>query len=175
MIPVSFRAKSRNLHFALVALSAAKGLLFCCCALTLTACNLPRDAEGTLDHVRNRAVRVGVTENPPWTHMQDHQPSGIEVTLVNELAQRLNTKLEWIEGNETALLKSLKERHLDLVIGGFEVGSPWQMEVAFTRPYEGGKKARHVFVVPPGENAWMLEVERFLLERGPVVFAHRGN
>ena len=46
-------------------------------ALALGACDLPRDPKGTADHVRNGVLRVGVSENPPWTDFAGAEPSGL--------------------------------------------------------------------------------------------------
>ena len=35
--------------------------------LALTACDLPRDSDGTLDRVRGGTMRVGVVIDTPWT------------------------------------------------------------------------------------------------------------
>jgi polar amino acid transport system substrate-binding protein len=40
-----------------------------------------------------------------------------------------------VRGSESALLEALREREVDLVIGGLTAQLPWSSEVAFTRPY----------------------------------------
>ncbi|WP_328459288.1 transporter substrate-binding domain-containing protein [Actinoplanes sp. NBC_00393] len=203
----------------------------------LGGCGWPRDTGQTLADVRGGVLRVGVAENEPWTRTTDSgEPAGAEVALVKRLAQRLEARVEWYPGSESALMPALKDRVLDLVIGGLDAKSPWIEQASLTRPYvtmrtlvaapagttvpddlagvrvavqagtaevavmtaedaqvvavpeitgkeglpvvvgewrvaelglrETGHEtgsADHVWAVPPGENGWQVEVERFLL------------
>jgi polar amino acid transport system substrate-binding protein len=205
--------------------------------MLVSACGWPRDTGTTLTDVRDGVLRVGVTENPPWvTVPDDGPPAGAEVELVQRLAGRLNARVEWYPGAESALMAAVKDRVLDLVVGGLDAEAPWTKEASLTRPYvtmrtlvaapagvrvpdditgvsvavpagtaevaaltsEGASvapvpeitgtertpvvvgewrlaelhltasrhelgTADHVWAVPPGENAWQTEVERFLL------------
>jgi polar amino acid transport system substrate-binding protein len=207
-------------------------------AVLAGGCGWPRDTGTTLADVRGGVLRVGVTENPPWTVVPDEgEPQGAEARLVRRLAERLGARVEWVPGPESALLPALKERVLDLVIGGLDATTPWTADASLTRPYvtmrtliaappgvtvpddlkgvrvavpagtvevaalasEGATVVAspqvtgaeglpvvvgewqldalgltasghelgshdHVWAVPPGENAWLVEVERFLLE-----------
>jgi hypothetical protein len=50
--------------------------------------------------------------------------------------------------------------------------SPWTDQAALTRPYvvvhgEDGSPEEHVLALPLGENALLVAVERFLLEKSP--------
>ncbi|MEU4426744.1 transporter substrate-binding domain-containing protein [Actinoplanes sp. NPDC024001] len=203
----------------------------------VSGCGWPRDTGQTLADVRAGVLRVGVTDNPPWALAHgEGEPSGAEPALVRQLAQRFQARVEWFPGSESALMPALKDRVLDLVIGGLDAKSPWIEHAALTRPYvsmrtvlaapadvavpddlagvrvavragtaevaamvgEGADvvtvpeitgreglptvvpewrvaelglretghetgSADHVWAVPPGENAWQVEVERFLL------------
>lgn len=207
--------------------------------LLVTACGLPRDTANTLADVRDGVLRVGVTENPPWVTVPDEgPPSGAEVKLVAQLAAELGAEVEWYPGSESELMAALKDRVLDVVIGGLDAKAPWTKEASLTRPYvttrtlvaapagvrvpddltghrvavrggtadvaaltsEGARvvavdevtgaeglpvvvgewrlaelgltssrhelaSTDHVWALPPGENAWQVEAERFLLER----------
>lgn len=213
-------------------------------ALLVAGCQWPRDADRTLADVRGGVLRVGITEDPPWTEVADDgSVDGVEVRLVEQLARRLDTRVEWYPGSESSLMAALQARVLDLVVGGLDAAAPWLKEAALTRPYvtlrtvvavpsgvavpenlagvrvavpagtaevaaliaeravpvpvvevtgaeglpvvvgewdldrfglrEAGHelaKHDHVWAVPPGENAWLVEVERFLLalSRGSV-------
>ncbi|WP_304523767.1 ABC transporter substrate-binding protein [Actinoplanes sp. DH11] len=208
--------------------------------LVLAGCGWPRDAGTTLADVRGGVLRVGITENPPWTVAPGR---GAEAELVKRLAAELGSRVEWYPGSESALMAALKDRVLDLVVGGLGATAPWTDTAALTRPYvtmrtvvavpgsrpgrgpapdlpddldgvrvavvagtaevaavaaEGAVavavpevtgreglpvvvgewrlaelglsdsghelgKADHVWAVPPGENGWLAEVERFLL------------
>ena len=129
----------------------------------VTGCGLPKDADGALDKIRNGTLRVGIAENPPWVVVNGVEVSGVEPQLVAELAGRLNARIKNVYGSETLLLEGLHRRELDVVIGGFTADSPWKRDVALTKPYhEDRSKRQHVLALPPGENAWLMEVERFL-------------
>jgi polar amino acid transport system substrate-binding protein len=203
----------------------------------LAACGIPRDPEGTLERVQGGPLRVGVTEHPPWTIL-DEGPSGVEVELVEGFARSLDAEIVWFPGSEAELLTALQERELDLVIGGFTDDDAWAKEATFTQPYvtlrivagapsgrappsdidglrvavrsgtevpslvedAGGvpvrlddlstaeglvaaeewevrslglvpgeavfAESRHAMAVPPGENAWLVRLERYLAEQG---------
>lgn len=154
---------------------AALGAPLAACSLLLAACSLPRDSGGTLDRVRGGgALRVGIAENPPWVHSAGDSAridsvGGIETVIATELARRVGAKPEWHRGSESELLHALHERDLDLVVGGLTSATPWAKEVAFTKPYYTAEDGKHVLAVAPGENAWLVEVERFLRERGPAI------
>ena len=131
--------------------------------VSLLGCGLPRDADGALDRIRNGTMRVGIAENPPWVVVNERQVSGIEAALVTALAKELNARVETVHGSETRLLEGLHRRELDMVIGGFTADSPWKRDVALTKPYHEDRDGRqHALALPPGENAWLMKVERYL-------------
>ncbi|WP_230394477.1 transporter substrate-binding domain-containing protein [Plantactinospora alkalitolerans] len=214
----------------LAALLAVTGLL-------VGGCQWPRDTAGTLDDVRDGVLRVGITDNRPWTRVAgDGMVDGAEARLVERLAEQLGSRVEWHPGAESALMPALHDRVLDLVVGGLAADAPWTREASLTRPYfttrtvvaapadlavpadlagvrvavpagtaevaalaaekaivvpvadataAGGLPVvvgewrigelglrrtshelgshDHVWAVPPGENGWQVEVERFLL------------
>jgi polar amino acid transport system substrate-binding protein len=126
-------------------------------------CSLPRDADGTLDRVKNGVIRIGVAPNGPWVGLSGGQLSGYEGTIAAELAKQLNASLQVHPGAESTLLEQLHERKLDLVIGGLTADSPWKQQVAMTTPYhrdKGGKD--HVLALAPGENKWLVRVDRYI-------------
>ncbi|MEV6596162.1 transporter substrate-binding domain-containing protein [Actinoplanes sp. NPDC051346] len=116
--------------------------------LLVGGCGWPRDTGTTLADVRDGVLRVGVTESPPWAWAPDQgDPQGAEVWLVQRLAQRLGARIEWYPGSETALMPALKDRVLDLVVGGLDAQSPWIEHASLTRPYV---TTRTFIAVPPG-------------------------
>lgn len=147
----------------------AVGLLLAGCGATV-----PTDPEGTLDDVRGGVLRVGVSANPPWTEAEPDDdapgPGGIEPDLVREFARTLDAEVEWTRGGEETLVDQLDRDELDLVVGGLTSSSPWSEHAALTYPYahttgpEGTPEA-HVMAVQLGENAFLTELERFLLEQ----------
>ena len=131
--------------------------------IVITTCGFPRDADGALDRIRNGTLRVGIAQNPPWVEVTGAEVSGIEPQLVADLARQLNSRVKNVYGSETLLLEGLHRRELDVVIGGFTADSPWKRDVALTKPYhEDRNKRQHVLALPPGENAWLMEVEKYL-------------
>ena len=114
----------------------------------LTACTArPVDPEGTLDRVRGGTLRVGISENDPWTIVgPPHR--GIEPEIVERFASAINAEIEWFDGSEQELFGALQVGELDLVIGGFEAQNPYAAEVAFTHPYF---TSRVVVAVPSAE------------------------
>jgi polar amino acid transport system substrate-binding protein len=145
--------------------------LACTLALGAVACGLPRDADHTLDHITGGTMRVGVVDHAPWARASEHDVAGIEPSLVADLARELHARPQWRRGAESELLRALHDRELDIVVGGLTADSPWRTEVALTRPYEGGSDAKHVLAVAPGENAWLLRVERYLETHGEATVA----
>lgn len=138
-------------------------------ALCITACDggYPRDAEHTLDRVQRGPMRVGISHDPPLVQARG-APSGAEVALVEQLAGEQGAKVEWVYGAHDALMTQLQQFQLAAVVGGHHQDSPWQPEVSWSREYlmrsELGLQRRQL-ALPPGENAWQLQVDQFLLDR----------
>jgi len=102
----------------------------------LVACGIPRDPEVTLERVTGGTMRVGVTEADPFTILEGDEPTGgVEVLLVEEFADSIDSEIEWITGSEEELFAALEVRELDLVIGGLTSTNPWSAKVTFTHPY----------------------------------------
>jgi len=130
---------------------------------------------GTLQEVRGKTLRAGVSEHAPWIVRDAAAPSGIEAELVERFAARLGARVSFTWGSEHRLIERLEHRELHLVAAGLDDESPWVENVGFTRPYletpaetaQGPSVRRHVLAVPPGENAWLRELESFLREERP--------
>jgi ABC-type amino acid transport substrate-binding protein len=140
---------------------------------------LPRDMRGTLDDVRGQTLRAGVvSERAPWVERRDGGAAGIEVELIERFAARLGARVSWTWGAEQRLIERLERRELHLVAAGLTDTSPWSKHVGMTQPYfesdeDWNRRERHVLAVPPGENAWLRQLERFLREeRARVRAAH---
>ncbi|MBT2594147.1 transporter substrate-binding domain-containing protein [Arthrobacter sp. ISL-72] len=144
-------------------------------ALTLTSCgtSFPADPDGTLDRVSGGVLRVGASENDDWvTVAASGEPEGSEPALIREFASRLGAEIKWSVGTEHVLAADLKHGELDLVIGGLNDETPWEKEAGLTRPYteskdSRGKTHKHVMLVAKGENAFLLELDRFLMAKAP--------
>jgi len=150
-------------------LLSAVGLSLCGCGLSI-----PSDPDGTLQRVTGGELRVGVSPNPPWTVLppsEGEPPTGREVDLVHQVAEELDAQVRWTVGGEEALMGSLEQDELDLVIGGLTEKSPWTTHAALTVPHSTsmgpeGDPVGRVLAVPMGENAFMVTVEKVLVERG---------
>lgn len=128
------------------------------------SCGMPRDPEGTSERIAStHELRVGVSENPPWTKATHSVPQGIEPDLIREFAARHGARVQWTRGSETPLVQSLERHELDLVVGGFDETTHWSATAGATLPF--GKDAegkKHVFLAAAGENRFILSLDRFL-------------
>lgn len=130
--------------------------------------SMPKDSQGTLERATGGVLRVGVSEHPPFTRVdEDGQVSGDEVELLLEYAGTIDAEIEWAPGPESVLSEAMRDGQLDVVIGGFTADAPWTSTIAFTRPYTtlerpDGSTAKVVMGVRPGENALMVDLETFL-------------
>jgi len=127
------------------------------------ACGLPRDADDTLHRVRGGTLRAGYTENPPWVS----DTAGVERHLVEGFAKSLGARVEWVNDAESELIELVHERKLDLAVGGLTKDGTWITKAASTRPFyhDSTKKKDHVWAAPPGENAWLVAIEKYLRAR----------
>lgn len=130
---------------------------------------IPADPDGTLERVRGGELRVGVSVNEPWTAWasEDEEPSGIEPGLVRGFAEHLGAEVRWERGGEDSLMRRLEHGQLEMVIGGLTSDTPWEDTAAITATYTestgpGGEDLEHVMAAPMGENAFLVELERFL-------------
>jgi ABC-type amino acid transport substrate-binding protein len=138
--------------------------------LLLVGCGsvqIPADPDGTLDRVRGGVLRVGVSPHEPWTTVAAEGLAGVEPDLVRRWAAALGARVEWTVGGEQPLTSALERGELDLVIGGITADTPWTSHAAVTRSYATSQgpdgPQEHVMLVPMGENAFLVELERFLL------------
>lgn len=111
-----------------------------------TACDIPRDPEGTLERVTGGTMRVGVTEHEPWVVLSGSEPAGVEVEIVRLFAEELDAEIGWIEGSEEELASAIEMRTIDLAIGGFTRTNMWSSKITWTHPY---LTTQVVVAVPP--------------------------
>lgn len=147
------------------------GLLVLLAVLIVTGCGMPRDPDDTLDRVTDGTLRVGVSANPPWTEAGEGEPAGSEIDLVRAFAATLPAEVSWTVGGEETLIMALERGELDLVVGGLTADTPWTEHAAISKPYAeatdaAGEPIELVMAARPGENAFLLRLERFLLSRG---------
>ncbi len=148
-------------------------LLALLAGLLLSGCTrFPADPDGTLDRVTGGTLRVGVSPNPPETELgSGTEPGGTEIALVRDFAATMPAQVEWTVGGEEMLVLALERGELDLVVGGLTADTPWVEQAAISIPYAEttdptGDRVQLVLAAPPGENAFLLRLERFLRARG---------
>jgi ABC-type amino acid transport substrate-binding protein len=139
-------------------------------ALASAGCDVPADPDGTLDRVSGDVLRVGIAHNPPWTEVRGREGAGLEADLAEGFARRLGARVEWTVDSEAELVARLELGELDLVVAGLTKKTPWSKHAAVTRPYAEapgpeGKPEPHVMAAPLGENAFLVELERYLASR----------
>jgi polar amino acid transport system substrate-binding protein len=155
---MSWRVRSVALAVVLALAAAAAG------------CRVPADPDGTLDRVSGGVMRVGIAHNPPWTEVRGSEGGGLEAELAEGFARRLDARVEWTVDTEAELVERLELGELDLVVAGLTKKTPWSKHAAVTRPYaeapnRQGKPEPHVMAAPLGENAFLVELERYLAQR----------
>ena len=162
----------------------AAALAFALAASVAGCGTYPADPSGTLERATNGILRVGASENGDWVKFtsgsgtqsggpvsprRDGDIQGSEAELVRGFAARLGADIEWVSGTEHVLAEELKHGELDLMIGGLDDKTPWAQHGGLTRAYMESRNGRgsprkHVMLVPLGENAFLLELDKFLLE-----------
>ncbi len=111
------------------------GRAFAALLFLLVACDMPRDAGGTLERVRGGEMRVGFIENPPWIKDADGRITGVEARLVEGFARELGARIRWVRGSEAALVEALHRREIDLLATGLTSDTPHASRVGMTQPY----------------------------------------
>ncbi|WP_300344607.1 transporter substrate-binding domain-containing protein [Nesterenkonia sp.] len=128
--------------------------------------NYPADPAGSLQQATGGELIVGITEHPPWTQLDAEQPSGSEVDLLKGYAEGIDAEIRWVTGSESELVGQLAAGDLDLVIGGFDEGTPWQQAVAPSRPYHRPQEGPgRIVLVEQGENALLLDLESYFIQQ----------
>ena len=133
--------------------------------LVVLACEVPRDAEGTLARAQGGTLRVGAVEAPPLLERRGEIASGPEADLVRAFAEEIGARIEWQWRPLDEQMRALEAFELDLVAAGLTAESPWRSHVGFTRPWREEEDVRRVLAVAPGENATLVALERVIVAR----------
>ena len=133
--------------------------------LTSACSGYPRDPGRTSERVRGGVMRVGIAHDPPFLQVDgDGAPAGREAALLLAFARSQGARIAWRRQGHVVLMRELRERRLDVVVGGHAPDSPWAVHVATSRPYRvadaSGRLVERVVALPPGENAWLLAFDR---------------
>ncbi|TZG28114.1 hypothetical protein FYJ91_08600 [Sphingomonas montanisoli] len=135
---------------------------------SLSACDaLPRDPEGTLEHVRaSKTIRVGLTQ-------MSRADRAIADKLISVVAQRTGARPTLTPVTTEPAFAALDEGRLDLVVGPFSEDSPWATDVAFGPPLKKAGSEDHPIEVKAamrnGENRWIMLVEAASRQVSPAV------
>ncbi|NYZ62407.1 ABC transporter substrate-binding protein [Luteimonas deserti] len=142
--------------------------------LVLLSCGcdpFPREAQGSAARARD-TLRVGLSHDPPYVDVATGDaPHGAEVRVIEAFAAARGAKIEWVTEGHEALMEALLDHRLHMVAGGHSARSPWD-GVAWSRSVRidagPGHPVERRWALPPGENAWQLEVDRYLhAQRAP--------
>jgi polar amino acid transport system substrate-binding protein len=120
-------------------------------ALISASCGFPQDPRGTLDKVQSGTMRIGIVNHDPWTRIEDGRASGVEVELLRDFADELETEIVFVEGTVPELLEAARQGEVDVVAGGFTSTSPGVSEgkeAGITSTY---LVTRFAVGVPPGK------------------------
>jgi polar amino acid transport system substrate-binding protein len=137
-------------------------IIYFLAAVSLFSCDrYPQGPNKTLKKIRGAEIYVGLIHNPPFVSYAEGDTSGIEVGLIKEFAAQYQSKALWITGSEAILMDKLENFELHLIIGGLKKTTPYKTRIGITRPYHRAL----VMAIPQGENALLIELEKFLKSR----------
>jgi ABC-type amino acid transport substrate-binding protein len=137
----------------------------------LGGCGMPVDPDGTLESVRGGVLTVGVTVARDRVSLgAGGEPTGVEPDLVRAFADTLDADVVFVDGSEAELADLLERDAIDVAVGGFLDDTPWVDKAGTTLPYAEtrdptGETEKHVLLVPLGENALLLALDRFLTDQ----------
>ena len=125
---------------------------------------MPHDAGGTSERMtRNGEMRVAVLPATP--------DAASALTLLGAYARRHDARLSRVSGHGEHALRWLEEGKVDAVVGHFAKASPWQVEVALSKPVgrsepDNAKQPVLRIARRNGENALILATDRAIAELG---------
>jgi polar amino acid transport system substrate-binding protein len=141
--------------------------------LALGACDgYPRDADDMTRRATEQGMRVGASHDPPWVVVgADGRVTGPEPALLQRYAEAQGYRLEWAIGGHDALMRDLERAHLHAVVGGHHRKSPWAPKVGWSQPLRERPAAdapmpERRLALPPGQSAWHLAFDSFLVHQG---------
>lgn len=132
-------------------------------ALLLVGCDgLPRDAAGTTDRIeRTHKMRATVLPGTP-----DARPA---LALLDAYAHKHGAQLTLVPIHGEHAHKALEDGEIDVLVGHFAQASPWQADIALSKPVARGEpddKHHPVLRIARrnGENALILATDRLVAE-----------
>ncbi len=103
--------------------------------VALTGCRYPVNIERPMADMEGGELNIGLSESPPWVIDTDQGPAGLEVEIIQALAENMGATINWHWGSEGNLLAALSQYQLDLVIGGLTQDSNVSALAAPTKAY----------------------------------------
>ena len=140
----------------------------CLIVALLAACDLPRDPAGTLNRVTGGRLRVGMVAAENAADPGHAAMARADRDLVEGLAREVRASPVWTHASAEALFLALERREIDLVAGGVYGDTPWAGRIGLSNPvgsHAGEPDAERRLAVPPGENRWLLTINRFIARR----------
>ena len=126
--------------------------------------DLPRDARGSTRLLQSgKPLVVGVPER---AEADDAAVAAREKALLEKLARRLGTRVEWKKGNAHRLLQDLEEAQVMVVAAQLSSDTPFASEVAMSQPFwkHGPREKDFCMAVAPGENKLLFELDKLIAQ-----------
>lgn len=106
-------------------------------ALLLTGCG-PKEPANHLEAIKQAGViRVGTSADyPPFEYVDDSgNKIGFDIELMEEVAKRMDVKLEWVDMPFDSLIAGVQENKIDMAISAFNYSEERDEKVDFTDEY----------------------------------------
>ncbi|EGG1782449.1 transporter substrate-binding domain-containing protein [Campylobacter coli] len=111
-------------------LVAFMGLFLTACQNTKTENNTSNETNATL------TLKVGTAPNyKPFNYKQDSKLTGFDTDLVEEIAQKNDIEIVWVETNFDGLIPALKAGKIDMIASAMSATDERRQSVDFTKPY----------------------------------------
>lgn len=121
--------------------------------VTVSACDLPRDQNGSLSRITDHTLRAGLVES-------ERKEEDREAIL--RFAQSVNAEAMIVSGDTHDLMTALGEGALDVVVS-LPKNTPFG-HAGFSRPVPGSGPQDRVWAVRAGENALLVRINGFHAE-----------
>ncbi|MCF4101722.1 transporter substrate-binding domain-containing protein [Gillisia sp. M10.2A] len=133
-------------------------ILFNFLLTSLVSCKIPKDPQNSWNKAKENELIVGVVANPPFTAVTNENFTGSEIELIRNFARENHLKVNFIEDNESNLIKKLQDYKVSVVIGGFDKKSVWKDKAGLSKTYDD----KHVLLLPKGENELLIHLESYI-------------
>ncbi len=119
---------------------------------------MPRDQRGASEAIaRADEIRAGYSAAP--------EDVTAEREWLARLGQQKGAAVSEIRGDAHDLVDALRRGDIDLIIG-LPAKTPFKKEIGLSRPYGDPQNPdrKRAWAVRPGENAWLYDVDRLLMQ-----------